>query len=399
MRVAGIVAEYNPFHTGHGWQLARTRDALGGDCAIVCVMSGNWTQQAGCALADKWARARLALLGGADLVLELPTLWATASAEGFARAGVELLHRTGVVDTLSFGSECGDVDALGRVAAALDSQLYRAGLRRFLDEGMPFAAARQAAVRGLLGEDAQLLSTPNNNLGVEYLRALPALDSPIRPMTVKREGTAHNALGEPGARFVSATHLRRRLRAGDWAGAEPYLVPGGAELLRNTPLSDLGRVERAMLLKLRTMTPEDWTLLPDAAPEEGLPRRLTKAGRQAVSLEAFYDLVKTKRYTHARIRRLALMAYLDIAKSDRKGSPAYLRALGMNSRGQELLREMKRRASLPILTKPAHARWLDGEGRCQFELEARCTDRYDLCLPEVCPGGREWTEGPVILKD
>ena len=176
MKTAGIVAEYNPFHTGHAYQIARTRGLLGADCAVVAVMSGNWVQRGACAAADKWTRAGWALAGGADLVLELPTVWAASSAESFATGAVALLRACGVVDVLSFGSESGDPAALAAAAACLDSEAYRAGLSRFLDEGMPFAACRQTVVAALLGsERAKVLSRPNDNLGVEYVRAASAL--------------------------------------------------------------------------------------------------------------------------------------------------------------------------------------------------------------------------------
>ena len=168
MRVIGIVAEYNPFHTGHQYQISESRRAVGGEAGVVAVMSGNWVQQAGCAITDKWNRARLALMGGVDLVLELPTVWAVSSAESFAQGAVDLLEATGVVDVLSFGSECGDVDRLQRVAVCLNSPVYETGVRRFVDEGMPFASSRQETVRSILGPDSsELLSAPNNNLGVE----------------------------------------------------------------------------------------------------------------------------------------------------------------------------------------------------------------------------------------
>lgn len=417
MNVAGIVAEYNPFHTGHGYQIARTRQMLGEDAAVAAVMSGNWVQQADCAIADKWTRARLALMGGADLVLELPTPWAMSSAESFARGATDILAASGVVDVLSFGSECGDVDKLQRLAACLDSPACQAGLRRFVDEGMPFAAARQAAVRGLLGEELSgLLSKANNNLGVEYIRALNAMKSPIRPMTVCREGSGHNSVSsvlvrqEDGTcvsglaamdmpRFVSATQIRMDLMDGNWDRAEPYLVPGGRALLEGhtVGLPALTQVERAMLARVRTMTAGDWAKLPDSGEAEGLTQRLERAGRQCASMEEFFALAKTKRYTHARLRRLVLWAYLGLTEADRPEHPPYLRVLGFNRRGREVLKEMKGRAALPILTKPAHARDLDEPGRRLFELEARCTDLYDLCFEQIRTPGREWTTGPVML--
>ena len=188
------------------------------------------------------------------------------------------------------------------------------------------------------------------------------------------------------------------LRAGDRDGAQPWLVPGGRARLERCPngLADLARVERAMLAKVRTMTAGDWARLPDSGGAEGLPQRLEQAGRRCTSMEEFFELAKTKRSAHARLRRLALWAWLGLTAADIPAAPPYLRVLGFNNRGRELLREMKEKASMPILTKPAHARELEEEGRRLFELEARCTDLYDLCLEQVPVPGREWTTGPVI---
>lgn len=407
MQVIGIVAEYNPFHTGHAYQIARTRQSLGGECAVVAVMSGNWVQQADCAIADKWLRARLALMGGVDLVLELPTVWATASAEGFARGAISLLERSGVVDVLSFGSEGGEVDKLAEVAACLNTPAYQQAVAARAGSGLPFAVCRQQAVEELLGSEyGALLSRPNNNLGIEYIRSLRTGNSSIRPMTVLRQGADHNALlgsadHENRPPFVSATQIRMDLMEGNWDRAQPYLVPGGRAVLEGSlvGLPGLRRVERAVLAKLRTMGAENWAKLPDSGQAEGLPQRLERAGKQCTDLKDFFDRAKTKRYTHARLRRLVLWAYLGITTQDIPHSPPYLRVLGFNARGQELLRQMKDRACLPILTKTAHARQLSEEGQRLFELEARCTDLYDLCFKTILPPGREWTTGPVRMLE
>ena len=190
------------------------REQLGRDTAVAAVMSGNWVQQGRPAVTDKWTRARMALNGGVDLVLELPTVWAASSAESFARGAVALMCRSGVVDTLCFGSETGELSSLQAAADCLDSPDYPAQLRRALEGGASFAAARQAAVERLIGPAGTALASPNNNLGVEYLRSLRALGSAIRPVTVRREGAAHNSLGKTGEGFRSATQLRQHLARG-----------------------------------------------------------------------------------------------------------------------------------------------------------------------------------------
>ena len=412
MQVIGIVAEYNPFHTGHAYQIHESRRLVGADSAVVAVMSGNWVQQADCAIADKWLRTRLALMGGVDLVLELPTVWATSSAEGFARGAIALLEASGVVDSLSFGSECGCAESLTPIADCLSSPLCQENIKALAETGLPFAQCRQQAVEAILGtEAASPLSHPNNNLGIEYIRALNALHSSIRPMTILRRGAQHNGLsfdweGEGSApsgampRFVSATQLRMDLMEGRWDRAEPYLGCESRGLLEGNTvgLPGLSRVERAILAKFRTMTAEDWARLPDSGQGEGLPQRLERAGRTCSNLQEFFSIVKVKRFTHARLRRLVLRAYLGITQGEIPDKPSYLRVLGMNQRGRELLRDMKRRAALPILTKPAHARSLSSAGREQFELESRYTDLYDLCFETVPAPGREWRTGPVVME-
>ena len=383
METAGIVAEYNPFHRGHAWHIAETRRRLGGDAPVVCVMSGHWVQRGECALADKWLRAALALDRGADLVVELPTPWAMASAESFARGAVSLLAATGVVNVLSFGSETGELAPLEEAAAALDAPDYPERLRAALGRGLSFPAARQEAA------GAACLSAPNNNLGVEYLRSLRALGSTIRPLTVPRQGVGHD--GPAAGGFASASELRRLLRAGRGEEAAPYLTaPWSGEL------ADMQHIERAVLSRLRTMGEGDWAALPDGGGAEGLPSRLAKAAREAVSLEDFYTLAKTRRYPHARLRRLALAAFLGLRAAERPAVPPYVRVLGLGSRGRVLLRRMKDTCPLPVIVKPAQARELDGPALALFQAEARYTDLYGLCFPAPRPCGAEWIHSPVV---
>lgn len=396
MRTIGIIAEYNPFHSGHRHHIQAVRQAFGADCAVVCAMSGNWVQRGQAALADKWTRAELALRQGADLVLELPTLWAVSSAETFARGGVGLLTATGVVDTLSFGSEAGALPPLQAAVDCLASPAWQEVLRQGLAEGLSFPVARQQAATALLGDAARCLQGPNNNLGVEYLLALRALESPLRPHTVPRQGAGHDEGPSPSSPHASASYLRERILAGDPAPLTPYLTAPEEATLRQDPAAlDFGR--RGVLARLRTMTEEDWSRLPDSG--EGLHHRLFAAAQAATSLPQLYALAKTKRYPLARIRRLVLWAFLGLTAEDRPAALPYLRVLGFTQRGQILLRQMKTAASLPILVKPAHAARLPEEARRLFALEARCTALYDLCRQKFgqTPGKNEYTQNPIRL--
>lgn len=401
MHVAGVVAEYNPFHLGHGHHLRETRAALESGGAVLAVMSGNFVQRGECAALSKWARAEMALRGGADLVLELPLPWAVSSAERFARGAVEILAATGVVDTLSFGCE-GRLEDLSAAADCLLTEGYRTALRRELTLGIPFAAARQRAASALIGSAADCLSAPNNNLGVEYLKALRALRAPLMPLAVPRLCVGHDAQKSEGG-FASASAIRLLMAEGDWLDADAYLPEGSREVVARE--AALGRAParleecgRAVLARLRGMGESGFAALPDAGAPEGLPHRMVDAAWQGCSIEEVCALAKTKRYAHARIRRLVLWSFLGLTTADLPAAPLYLKVLGMNGRGKALLKEMGRRAALPIVTKPAHGRRLTGEARRLFELEARATDLYALCSPVPLPCGGEWTQGPVVLE-
>jgi len=371
VKIVGIVAEYNPFHAGHRYHIAETRRRLGEECAVVAAMSGNFVQRGECAIADKWTRARMALEGGADLILELPTVWATSSAEHFAFGAVSILKAAGA-DVLSFGSESGNSERLKQVSAALDSEGFRTAIREHLKEGIPFALCRQRAAEDLLGaETASCLSEPNDNLGVEYLKAARRLDFHPEVIAVPRVGAGHDGGDHP--EYPSASFVRRQILSGQLSMENP------ASLKQN---------ERGILTILRAVKAEDLAQLPDSG--EGLDRRLYEVIRKAGTLEEIYDLAKTKRYAHARIRRMVLWAALGLKESDRPAQVPYLRVLGANERGRGVLKAISE--DMPVITKPSH-----GKGLPLMELEARCTDFYAMCRKETMPCGAEWTTSPVVL--
>ncbi len=372
MAVVGIVAEYNPFHTGHAKHLALTRQEAGQDAALVVCMSGHWLQRGDCAVADKWARAAMAARFGADLVLELPTPFAMASAETFARGAVELLAAAGM-GTLSFGCETPDLPVLHALADTLNSPRFDEAVAPLMAHGLSYPAARQRAAQSLLGrETAALLALPNNNLAVEYLRCLPP---GVTALPIHRLGTHDAPL--PDRDDPSASSLRALLRRGE--NADPYLPsPWRGEVY------DLKHLERTVLSSLRTLTVEDLETLPDAG--DGLAQRLWKAARMATTLDELWDAAKTKRFTHARLRRVTLRAALGVPAP--QAAPAYLRVLAMTRRGAAHLAALKPGCTLPIITKPARHKDL-------LAAEAALTDQFSLCLPAPLPCGEEFLHSPV----
>ena len=397
MRIAGVICEYDPFHRGHEWMLQQLRGQ--GMDGIVCAMSGNFIQRGTFAMVNKQARAEMAVRCGADLVLELPTPYAAATAETFALGGVALLAQTGVVTHLAFGSECGDAAALQRAAQALDTPEYHEALRPLLAQGLPFAVCRQTALARLLGqEDARVLESPNNNLGVEYCRALHKLQSTIQPVTVLRRGALHD--GAPVDGIASASHIRRLLLCGEEEAALALMPQPAAQVLRaelaagRAPV-DMYRCQRAMISHLRRMDEEAFARYDGGG--EGLYHRFYRAVRQHSTIDAILDAAKTKRYSHARLRRMLLAAYLDMPVGTLPQELPYLRVLAANETGRALLRQMQKKGA-PVLTKPADVAALGDEARAWFDAEARRTDLYTMAYPQpeqsIC--GADWKATPFL---
>lgn len=396
MRVAGIICEYNPLHRGHAWMLQQVRRQ--GAEAIVCAMSGNFVQRGEAAVVNKFARAEMAVRCGADLVLELPTPWAAATAELFARGGVELLAKTGLVTDLAFGSEWGDSAALQQLASVLDSEEYEENLRSFLRSGDSFAVCRQKAAAALVGEEtAALLARPNNNLGIEYCRAAAKRGANWNILTVPRTGAEHDGATVDG--IASASHIRALLHAGQTEEALALMPPPAAEVLRRELAAGrapahLQHCERAVLGKLRAMSEADFA--PYDGGGEGLYRRLYQAVRTQTSVEAIPDEAKTKRYSHARLRRMLLAAWLEM--KEMPDHVPYLRVLAANDTGRRLLRQMRDNGA-PVLTKAADVSQLGAAAEELFRAEAARTDLYTLTYPQLAHSacGADWRATPIML--
>ena len=397
MLTAGIVAEYNPFHLGHAYQLEQTK--LAGATHTVAVMSGNFVQRGEPAIALKQARVKMALANSIDLVIELPLPWATANANTFALGAVSLLNALGVIDMLSFGSESGDVTLLKSTAEAVDSkQVNSEAIKAHLADGISFASAREAAVRELFGGTvADILKSPNDTLAVEYIRAIKNLNSAMKPFAVKRFGAEHDQTGTDSL-FASASQIRKNLLAG--SEYEQYLPKPSAEILakeieaERAP-ADYTLLETAVLCALRKMTAEQIAIAPDIS--EGIENRIFEAARSAVNLEQLFSLAKTKRYAHARIRRIVLHSFLGVDSADCERLPPYIRVLGLSLKGRELLRTARKSAVLPIIMKAADIFALDERAKRVFALECRAADIFALSLPKPLPCGLE-QKANVILN-
>lgn len=396
MNVYGIIAEFNPFHNGHKYLLDKAKASP--ESAAVVVMSGNFTQRGEPAILEKHQRAKAAILCGADLVIELPVAFAVSGAQTFARGGTQALSSLGLVDTLLFGSESGDTSRLSKTAKILNDKQVRDEISELAKTGVTFAAAREGAVRKIYGGScADVLKNPNDNLAVEYICALNALRSKIKPEAVRRNGVSHNALQSDGC-FASASFIRDKIRNG--FSAEGLLPSASYEILKadlknGSAPADYGKLDIAVLAFLRKAAREDFVNVPDVS--EGIENRILGGARNARTLNEAFDNAKTKRYTHARIRRIVLCAFLGIRKTDASSGMPYLRVLGFSQKGREILHEAKKTVSLPIVMRACDIQSLDEKAKRAFYLESTATDIYNLTLPEIRPCGTEMTENPVII--
>ena len=358
MKTVAIITEYNPFHYGHLYQLDKIRGALGNDTRIISIMSGNYTQRGELSIADKSIRAKAAIDSGVDLVIELPFPYSSASAEFFAFGGVSIANSLGIVDYLAFGSECGEINKLTSYADAFSSKEYEDNLFRlqasleYKDLGYP--ALSELAISEILGCAADAF-TPNNILGIEYIKALKKLNSSIIPITLKRNGAGYNEDELCRGKIQSASAIRRALLGEGMQALE--FIPAQARssyiqaFEQGAAPTDIGKLDSAIISFLRLNSPEAMTDIHDA--NGGLYNRLHDASFEATSISALITLAETKKYTKARIRRAILNSYFGVTSSVIRTAPAFTQVLGMNDIGRKMLKEIKKKSSFPVITKPA----------------------------------------------
>lgn len=405
MKIVGLITEYNPFHAGHLYHMQRARELTGADYCVV-LMSGSFVQRGEPAIFDKYRRTRAALLAGADLVLEMPTAFSTASAHEFAAYGVALLSAIGV-DAVVFGSECGQIEILKQAAYALnhESAEFQERLRKGLKAGLTYPQARAKALEM---EDtwASVLTSPNNILGIEYLRAAEDLHSPMEFYTISRKGSGYHEDTLADANFPSASAIRGIIRNSlskdkdlldilashlpavthpAYTGAVPVFVDDFSELLN-----------AAVLQMQATFS------IADLSPE--LAARLAKPPYFPLSFEERIQALKTRQLTYTRVSRALLHLVLgmreeDISRWKDEGYALYARILGFRRQSSPLLSCLHKKSSIPLITKMADAAQnLSPSALALLEQEVYASHLYQTVrMKRSGVFQNEYTEGLVFV--
>ena len=370
----GIICEYNPFHNGHFYQINKIKESS--DEPIICVMSGNFTQRGELAIADKYSRAEIAAMCGADLVLELPFPFCASSAEFFAEAGVKILFSCGV-DKLSFGSECADGEKLWELAKIANAEEFKTAYSE-AGRGIGNARAYFETLKSFSENDMDISS--NDILGIEYIKAIIKNGYEINPCPIKRKGAEYTKLELTAGEYPSATAVRKELSCGNSDKIKDFVPMPCFETLSRLDMANIQNIERGILLALRLLNVKSLENI--AVSDEGLVNRIIQCAKKADNLSEFEEAVQCKKYTHSAIRRAMWYMLIGVTIEDLKQTPAYTSLLAANEKGRAILSEIRKKGTpIPIITKPADAFALeDPSAQRQFELSARADSIFTLAL-------------------
>ncbi len=411
MKACGIVAEYNPLHNGHIYHIEQARLLTGAD-AVVVAMSGDYVQRGEPAIVDKWIRAELALRNGADLVMEMPTLFCLGNAGMYAKAGVSLLEATGKVSHIAFGSESDDTAALRRIAETLkdkESEIER-NILKMRDKGFSYPVARELAYAHVRADmkgtdpdtdpeilsDRSLLSKPNVILAIEYIKAMKNAE----PVLIQRKGAGYSDPFDEKAIYQSASAIREQAIDGKDTGR---YVPGCTEeALKTCHLTGVDRDKWFDALTYAVLSTDTKTIEDCPSGGEGLANLMKSSLEGANSWTSFISGIKSKRYTYTRLSRLCMQLLLGITRSryDISG-PEYIRVLGFNEKGRALLAEMRddESADLPVITNVNKASGnLSEKALKLLELDMHAADIYNLMTGADIRQGNEHRRNPVIIE-
>ena len=410
MKIVGLITEYNPFHNGHLYHMQKAKEITGAD-SVIAVMSGNYVQRGAPAIMHKHLRAEVALEAGIPLVLELPVCYASGSAEYFADGAISLFEKLGCIDSICFGSECGDYYLLEKVAhvTADEPEAYKQTLQDALKQGLSFPLARQAALKAYFQDPSldDILEQPNNILGIEYIKALYLRKSPIGAYTIRRKISGyHDKELSPG--YSSASAIRRLLAfAGNsvhLASEEMYDEPGLSEVLTRlegqVPPSCIRSLEEthrvrypvyandfSLLFRYRLLTETRESLAGYLDMTEELANRMINHANDFITFDQFCDLLKTRDMTYSRISRCLLHILLNIRTEDmtlykEEGGCQYARVLGFSKDGAKLLTRIKRTSSVPLLTKLTQTEGLSKTGLRMLRQDIFAADLYESVITD-----------------
>lgn len=381
MKISAVIAEFNPLHSGHIHLLNEA--VCNGATHIAAIMSGNFVQRGDCSIYSKWDRAVEAVKNGVDIVFEIPTVKAVSSASNFADAGIEIANKTGCIDELFFGSECGDIEKIRHIVNILSDERYKNAFEKNYSIGLSYPLARQKAFEDIGEyEYSAILNNPNDILAIEYLNALKKSNSSIKPVCFKRIGNAHNSSTD--GNFMSSMAIRERI-------------------LNNTidnkfTVHSLKNCEKAILYKLRETSTQQLKNVPDV--NEGLENRIKQAVNDSTDVNEIIEKIKSKRYTHSRLRRIMLCTFLGVTKNDLYSEIPYIKVLAFNEKGREILKIMKETSSVPVILKHADVYNLKNSF-CEkyYEKEIVFSDLYALTSEETEPCAREQKSNAIFLKN
>ena len=385
MKIAGIISEFNPFHNGHKYIIDKIKSE--NDC-VITIMSGNFVQRGEPAIIEKHKRAKAALLSGVDMVIELPSPWSASFAENFAFGAISLL-REAQVCSIYFGSECNDIAALKKIA---DSELT---LKIDQQNGETFAKARENAINNNLGyKYSEVLKGANDNLGIEYIKAAKKLDFNVEFKAIKRVFASHDS-AETGSNICSASLLRENIDSSlflaQYTPLEAFKL--FLEEITNGRILDAEKYSNAVISYLRRK--ENFSNIPDVS--EGLDMKLKKEISSAENLNQLLELIKSKRYTLARIRRLVLSAFLDQENYWCLKSVPYINVLGFTSIGEQALKQIAKTTDVPFVFSGKANPALDTEAEMLFNKECERNDIYASLLKSPYPCGLDFSEGLIKI--
>lgn len=408
-KVLGIVAEYNPFHNGHLYQLNYSKKITNSKYSVA-VISGNFTQRGSTSLIDKWSKAEIAIKNGIDLVIELPLLYSISSAENFADGAIKILNSLGIVDYISFGTESGDISSLKTISDILVSEpeKYKSFLTAELNKGLSFPKARANALSMYLHNskvNANILSSPNNILGVEYLKALKKYNSSIIPLTLKRTSVDYNETTYKND-IASSTAIRNIVKNKKFDILSKVIPQGSFSLINENIknghiVPDLSVFEKEIIYNLRKMSIKDISNLPDV--NEGLEYSIKKAVNSCNTIDELLSNIKSKRYTITRLQRILLYSLLEITKDDmdisKKITP-YIRILGFNNNGKYLLSKIaKENPNLEIITSVK--KFLDSSNNYYskklLKKDILATNIYTLGYAKNSNGNLDYTHKIIVI--